>query len=329
MAPPPINPFPIVGALLTQLNNLPGFPVPVPFPPPPAAPVTPGFRLGDYLNSLTAEASGMVVFRPGDPNPVSGVYTEWLNAFTAVKIKTGARAIYIDTTFGAAVIPVGTPGLLIPGTPGALTDATGAWDFDGEIGLIGPIGAAPMVLTVADGATLTRLPSIRGLTVASASATPVLTIPASGGVTIMILDLGANLRCDALGTFVDVQAGGVLALACLGFNTLASGGLGPPPGTPVIRADGTVLVIMGMNTRLDDCVVGNGVLLAQIVSTASVCNPQVAFAGTVVVQHLTNASSLGYQPAAPPDWAGDPRTAWEALNRLATAVAGLLGGPIP
>lgn len=36
-----------------------------------------------------------------------------------------------------------------------------------------------------------------------------------------------------------------------------------------------------------------------------------------------------YVPSTPADWAGDPASVEDALNRLAAAVAGLLGGPIP
>lgn len=39
--------------------------------------------------------------------------------------------------------------------------------------------------------------------------------------------------------------------------------------------------------------------------------------------------SFPYIPAAPANWAGSPATVGSALDRLAAAVAGLLGGPIP
>jgi hypothetical protein len=41
------------------------------------------------------------------------------------------------------------------------------------------------------------------------------------------------------------------------------------------------------------------------------------------------AAGASYTPATPGDWSGNPADAIEALDRLAAAVAGLLGGPIP
>ena len=43
----------------------------------------------------------------------------------------------------------------------------------------------------------------------------------------------------------------------------------------------------------------------------------------------TNKNLIPYTPAAPANWAGSPTDVWTALDRLAAAVAGLLGGPIP
>lgn len=45
---------------------------------------------------------------------------------------------------------------------------------------------------------------------------------------------------------------------------------------------------------------------------------------------ITSLSAVGvsYTPTNPGDWNGDPTTAQEALDRIAAAVAGLLGGPI-
>lgn len=51
----------------------------------------------------------------------------------------------------------------------------------------------------------------------------------------------------------------------------------------------------------------------------------VEFAGSA-----DQAAALSYTPGTPGDWAPTaPTTQGEALDRLATAVAGLLGGPIP
>jgi hypothetical protein len=52
--------------------------------------------------------------------------------------------------------------------------------------------------------------------------------------------------------------------------------------------------------------------------------------GTVTIDLFTRAQSIGYVPATPANWTDtDPTKVSQAIDRLAAAVAGLLGGSIP
>jgi len=51
--------------------------------------------------------------------------------------------------------------------------------------------------------------------------------------------------------------------------------------------------------------------------------------GSVTLVFIDEAKAMTYQPSTPPDWLTLPATIREALDRIASAVAGLLAGPIP
>lgn len=74
--------------------------------------------------------------------------------------------------------------------------------------------------------------------------------------------------------------------------------------------------IRGAGTALDVLLAGN----------LSYDTQQTNLAGGVMG---TLVGPYPYIPAAPGDWGGDPLNLDEATNRIAAAVAGLLGGPIP
>jgi hypothetical protein len=74
----------------------------------------------------------------------------------------------------------------------------------------------------------------------------------------------------------------------------------------------------GQTVRMD------GVTLTSFLNTGSswVTN-------TPTISYLDQSKAVGYTPSTPANWAGSPATTQTALDRLGTAVAGLLGGPIP
>lgn len=51
--------------------------------------------------------------------------------------------------------------------------------------------------------------------------------------------------------------------------------------------------------------------------------------GGVAIINNSSARNVTYTPANAGDWGGNPATSQDALDRIAAAVAGLLGGPIP
>lgn len=70
-----------------------------------------------------------------------------------------------------------------------------------------------------------------------------------------------------------------------------------------------------------------GAFVSFIVDTASFVMDAAGNVQLIVVLGAT--LTLSYHPSTPGDWSGSPSHVWEALDRLAAAVAGLLGGPIP
>lgn len=73
------------------------------------------------------------------------------------------------------------------------------------------------------------------------------------------------------------------------------------------------------------------VSLGNITGPLSVNNQQIQAVGAPVdPSDAANKQYVDtYSPSTSGDWSGDPATVHEALDRLAAAVAGLLGGPVP
>lgn len=289
---------PIVQPTLDELNNLPGFP--------PRA----NFKLGDHLNSLAASATSVVVFRPGDPNPSVNTYTTWAAAYAAVRLGNGPRQLHIDDDLAPAVVPAGT------------------YDFDvGNIALTASSSSASATLTLDDGAIFTDLSQISGLLfVISLSSAPVMTI-VNGQNAIFDIAAGVIMQCNGTAPWFLVQNGGTLQMQ-IDTNSGVSNGV-----SRLIQLDAGstfVVALNGASTSFDDVLTGTGAATIAIDATGATVVAQTVFAGALTTFIGTAATSLGYTPTTPANWVGPaPDTAQKALDRLAAAVRGLLGVPIP
>jgi len=126
------------------------------------------------------------------------------------------------------------------------------------------------------------------------------------------------------------------------FQPQQNTGIFPPAVAPLVQAgntDSLVLVQMGFNGLPNDVADGGGPGSALVMIFDASSNPDSGdiptflpnwtggggvFSFTSVYPQLVN-----YTPLNSGDWNGDPTNIRDALDRIAAAVAGLLGGPIP
>lgn len=289
--------LPLTGATLTGYNNLPAIP--------PTAP------LGNLLNELYGDLSQYawaVTFRPGDPNPAPGVYTTWPEVFAAASATAPLRRIIVvDSSFAPAVV---TPGV---------------WNFSNEIDLSGTFGLVSQ-LTVGPGATFVDLGYItQTLDVVSTSNAPVIVI-GNGESRVLVFDSGSTIQAQGTAPFVTVDVNGFFALALRTASALT----GASPVVQNLDASAGALVVLLPASTVGDVIAGPGTLIEFWQGTALNIAPQTGFTGTLVIDIQTAATHLGYTPSTPADWAlPAPITAQEAMDRLASALAIAIGGPIP
>jgi hypothetical protein len=299
----------------------------------------------DAIDELKA-SGGTLIFRPGEPSPVGNVYASWTLLYAAFTATQGPQTIVFDNSLAPCLIPAG-----------AYAMDRAAW-----------ISSLPTESTVlfAAGATLTTLPESIGFRLGvecSADATPVCTltsgvhnltlygsfirqsantgpfIRANGpaelyvfmegvGYADGVLNEGAGLTHPAIvlgtnayaefyfnGTYSGVRGTGAVHLAGAGafVYLLFVGSYG-------ILKPGALTSIAG---TIYDCYV-----LAD--SFVEVSQTQPGALGTINFTLDTLAAGVRYTPATPANWvAPPPANVADALDRLAAAVAGLLGGPIP
>ena len=135
---------------------------------------------------------------------------------------------------------------------------------------------------------------------------------------------------------------GFAVLAAIGANQNV--GLVPALSGPLVQLqgnDGAVGVQqLAPNGLPDGWIAGGGptsglLSIYDISANPNTTNPAVWIpgftggAGVTTPFPLQRSSLLSYVPVAPANWAGSPADVSDALDRIAAAVAGLLGGPIP
>lgn len=265
------------------------------------------------------------IVRPSAPadDPLTSVYTTWAAAHAALlATEAPLKQLYIDSA-GVAV--------QIPGQ---------AWDMRGiaivgfqasDLGVLGR-----QLLLTQDGCTFVGwTEGCENCSLVHNSATPLVTsVIAAPNIFTMRTGQNAIWAASGVGPVVLLNGTGGLRI------DIESGGviLGDTPGfSPVLEltaAGGEYELIAGPGCSItDQALAGPGGTTINIIVTGAAngeLNPtQPGFAGTLAI--AGGADSLAW-PLGPADAnfnAPGPQFAGDALTRLAAAVAGLLGGPIP
>jgi hypothetical protein len=157
------------------------------------------------------------------------------------------------------------------------------------------------------------------------SAVPGEAIQLVNGLNILGIDAGGNCGCvcntplllylqyDSTLVF-DVQNPGGVTLNAL-------------PGLPLsINCNGTNIFIDSAGALTITMVAGQDL---EILGSNAAALTMSAAGGTTLEDGLSGTCQVSYVPSVPGNWAGNPVGLADAVNRLAEAVAGLLGTPIP
>jgi len=200
---------------------------------------------------------------------------------------------------------------------------------------------------VTGGATVTVPPAVRleglgglgrGIRVdfASPIGAPQVLLPWSPAAPqVLFVSEGAALTNAGPGPVLAMPGAGVFFVLA---SNYASWGAVPPLGAPIVEAgagDVAIAALQGSNFFSPlpaGWVAGPGAnLIYQAGATDPIpLTPGWAGPAPIVFTAPVEAAANAYAPATPADWLGAPPTlTGAALDRLAAAVAGLLGGPVP
>jgi hypothetical protein len=140
---------------------------------------------------------------------------------------------------------------------------------------------------------------------------PLAGVLTGGGSTVIELPNGGPTPSDIVAILAPYFGGAEV----VEFVEVAEGN----PTGPITFASSADLIGISLNNSTGPVGFGNQRLVSVDMPTD---------ASDVATKQYVDTSA-GYTPNASGDWDGDPATVQEALDRLAAAVAGLLGGPIP
>ena len=286
-------------------------------------------------------SGGLTFADYGTQDTAAGRYTSWTDLMAALSAMQIGSAPII--TVSLVTVPFAVP---LAGMP-----VTG-WDFRGGTlrGATPSLGS--LVLDCAPGVKLDNLAGLEWLVIkiAPPAGTGVLEFTAAlaGGARVFLNRGGFIDHTTDVGAFIrspGVNPGGdVSVLANFEANWAFTG---PLTGPLVFLSndggqenDGAVFTQIGCLGGVPDGALANNNLFGTLVSIHdSTANPNMdnlpvwapGYSGTLTFAFSADAAILvPYSPASLPTWSGiNPTSVADALDRLAAAVAGLLGGPIP
>lgn len=268
------------------------------------APVVPLVPLGTKL-----------IYRPGGLAG-GGVFTSWALLMATFALTQGDVVIEIDDSIvSPALIPAG------------------AWDLQSRATLAGKFKAdySQVLAQFQDGASLLN-PTFFSLNLVldTVSASPVVTLAQN---QVVVQNFGAVVLSSGLAPFYSIPDGVgaqivLLHFARLDTGTIESVDVGAGSTLLLVSLDG----LCGYNPSTIRG--GAAALFADFLAAANVQRfpaIQPNFLGTFIAGLFTVSEQVFYLAAAgPPIWAAPlPDDVQEAIDRLAVAVSGLLGGPIP
>jgi len=258
----------------------------------------------------------VLVFRPGAAPNAPNVFSTVMALAAAAFAVQGPKTVFIDPTYAPAVIPAGS------------------WNLGADTELAGDEGEGSItLLTGAPEAVLRGVTQVRDLLVVSQGTSAFLPLPPRLGGVAFSLWGSATLRADGPGAVLELTGAGLLVPLMYGASALAHG-VGPAINLPVA---GSVLQIVTYDTAFVDqdtlaLAAGSQVAGVQLASPAASASPNQPRCPTGVLHVEPGALPQGIQyfPTDPSKWAQTGmRNEQQALDRLAAAVSGLLGGPIP
>lgn len=270
-----------------------------------------------YADQVTAGAQNVVTtyatVRPsiGADDPANALYTTFAAAYAAVTAATGPKkTIYIDS-----------PGVIV-------NIAAAAYDLK-DIAIIGlATSVLSNAITIADGTTFTNWPDgFENCSVIFLGTAPLFDQSAATA-TARVIRTGKRCVLACAGTAPMIRcsnAGAILGVEVEDFSTI-----GLAAYEVVDVAAGEIQLNLYDNTTLgQDTVrgVGGTTLGLLFVGVGPQFLTQANFAGTLAT--FDGAANLYYETTDLLAWATLPTTTGDALDRIATAVAGLLGVPIP
>lgn len=264
------------------------------------------------LNGGGSSASRLV-FRPGLPSVEPNVFSDFDDLYAAFLTTIGLVDVVID-----AIAVGGT--VTIP--------ATQPYDFQSRAqfsGIFYPQFFNNTNINFVDGCKLKGVYSfINSINLSSVSNTPVITISDS---ELVIFDRGTRVIGGALSPMIEVNN---TSQSVMVLNRNSS----IEPGFTVVDlvgASAMVIVPFDASYVAQDTISGAlaTLILRFSCSSANQFLPQAGFLGTLITQLNSQSLNVDCSALSPGNWAGTPTNVLDALERLATAVSGLLGGPIP
>lgn len=287
-------------------------------------PSLPSENLPDLLTSFNAiidSQAARLIFRPGGI-PGGEVFTTWASLITAYQMVEASLVVVFDDTLAPIILPAGLWAvpydMIWAGWHiGITTQVTLADGFQ----LTNSVGAQSGLTMLTDDITVHTQASSLGSNVS-----PIEVIAQD----VIVIQYGSKIVADGDLPLISVLAGATLIIPLYLAGEILFG------ATPVaaVALGGTIIVFSPtFGTVQPGTFSGAGTLFTVI----AVVNPNIhttaaeqpGVTGAVTTQLATEAHFCGYIPANAGDWIGNPVNAGEALDRLAAAVAGLLGGPIP
>lgn len=266
-------------------------------------------------------AASRVYFRwqpGGEDSQATGTYVEWADVHAAAVAAVAAGnvvTIVVDDTLSS------------PATTTAGTYDMTDIELLGVYGLRGGDDTQSVMVTAEDTVFTNWGAGISFLSIGHGGAEALFTVPAETGWNFS-MGRRSEILSTAAGPVISVTA----SSATLTINALHAVGIGNGTNETLLVAGGETVTInaVGTVTIAANALDGAGnvtVTTPSVYSAVSATQP--GLGGTLTVNQ-PDASVIPYTPTTGGDWVDpDPETVQEALDRIASAVEGLLGAPIP
>jgi hypothetical protein len=266
-----------------------------------------------------------IIWRPGVPSAGSTVAT-WAEVETYIAATSGNLIVQLDTSIAPAIVP-----------PTADTECFGRLAVVGYTLNLGALN----VMIIADGGRLRNLSAVKSCGISCVTTLHEALLQNLAG-SVLITREGGQISMEPGSTVSAIRISATFCEVATFEGATINNSTGNPllavvaidPGNvalhAVISQAGTPAG-SGGDAYSPQTFAGDATTtLLEILDSSAPLVPQTLFLGTVQPVPMSTAQGTVYLPGAPADWVGPaPTLVSAALDRLAAAVAGLLGGPIP